>query len=95
MVSMYELPADNQNDLDLPESSAESVEPHQVLADEENNMVAWRHNGWLHFLVSEIAPNQLAQIAREGRYYLANGQNRGYNGPVVMPASGQPLEVKP
>lgn len=70
LVSMFELPAENPNELDLPES-AQNVEPH-VLSNPDHNMVAWRHAGWMHFLVSEMAPNKLAQIARDGRYLASN-----------------------
>ena len=88
LVSMFELPADTPNDLGLPESNAERVEPH-MLTQGQHNILAWRHDGWLHFLVSDIPSNQLAQIARDGRYYLARGGSQPPRSPSfqALPAS--------
>ena len=85
MVSMFGMPIDNQNDFGLPESQ-ESVEPH-VLPNTDHNLVAWRHNGWVYSLVSDMAPNQLAQLAREGRYLA-----RARWAPPLLPNSPNPYD---
>ncbi len=82
-VSLYGLPETDSEPLDLPDRPSDSA----PLA-EGQPALAWHHGGWIYSLVSEISPQELNQVAREGTY-LARNQPYPTSYPP-LPSAGLP-----
>ncbi len=83
LVSLYGIPETDSEPLDLPDHPSDSA----PLA-EGQPALAWHHGGWIYSLVSEMSPQELNQVAKEGTY-LARYQPHPTSYPP-LPTAGLP-----